>query len=106
MSKRFPVLRFNKLMGGYRAMRQCVVIKENYLVLPGFIFWAFLEYCTVRFGQLLLVSITINGLTGLEKVISYDTHWSQNQHIIASSFLPSKSPIWYFSNDLKHCALH
>uniref|UniRef100_A0A0K2UY33 Uncharacterized protein n=1 Tax=Lepeophtheirus salmonis TaxID=72036 RepID=A0A0K2UY33_LEPSM len=44
MNKRFPVVRFNKLMECYRAMRWCFVIKENYLVLPGFIFWVFLAY--------------------------------------------------------------
>uniref|UniRef100_A0A0K2TAH1 Uncharacterized protein n=1 Tax=Lepeophtheirus salmonis TaxID=72036 RepID=A0A0K2TAH1_LEPSM len=51
MSKRFPVVRFNKLVGGYRAMRWCVVMEENYLVLSSFIFWEFLAYSMVQISQ-------------------------------------------------------
>uniref|UniRef100_A0A0K2VBY0 Uncharacterized protein n=1 Tax=Lepeophtheirus salmonis TaxID=72036 RepID=A0A0K2VBY0_LEPSM len=101
MSKRFPVVRFSKLAVAIKQCGGAVVIKENDLVLPCFIFYTFLAYCLVQIGQFLLLAITIDGFALNVNLASTNFFRGRPR----SSYLTSKSPFWNFSNQLKHYTL-
>ena len=59
----FPTERFNRFLDRFCCIWWCIIMKQNYFVLPFLIFWSFFTQSLIQIDHLLSVALSINGFT-------------------------------------------
>ena len=57
----FPTERFDRFLDRFCCMWWCIIMKQNYFVLPFLIFWSFFTQSLIQIDHLLSVALSING---------------------------------------------